>query len=503
MSKERANNMNDKVKKLGQVTTPDWIVHEILNACDYIGKSILKRYALEPACGNGQFLCEMVKRYIQAGKDSYLSNEQIIADLEQYIIGIEIDKKAYNECLSQLNQITQTQLGVNNISWQIYHQNTLDIYQNYPNSFDWIVGNPPYVRVHHLDDDTRTILKERFIFTKGTTDLYLAFFEMCFFMLNKTGKFGFITPNSFLYNTSYQKFRQFLQDKKTLKYLYDLKSNKVFGGYSTYTAISIFDNNQSQDYFIYKELDADKFYHVNEIYFNNLNPKKWVFTNKENNDFLSQLNNNHHALQDYFNIQYGFATLRDKIFIDKATHQDNGVSLFRGTAIETAILNPIVKGSRYKGSSDDVEYILFPYHQINGRYVAYNEQELATNFPLAYAYLLENKAELLKRDSDKKAQWFEFGRSQGLQTSYQEKIVVSTLINDKVHFFKLPKNIFVYSGIFLTKKHDTIDWQIAQNALGSVEFLQYARLTGKDMSGGYKSLSSKQIKSYCPPNINS
>ena len=131
--------------------------------------------------------------------------------------------------------------------------------------------------------------------------------------------------------------------------------------------------------------------------------------------------------------------------------------MFRGFIIETAILNPIVKGSRYKGSSDDIEYILFPYHYQNGRYVAYDEQELASNFPLAYAYLLINKSELLKRDIDKKAQWFEFGRSQGLQTSHQEKIVVSTIVNDKVNFFKLPKNIFVYSGIFLTKKYDEID----------------------------------------------
>lgn len=76
--------------------------------------------------------------------------------------------------------------------------------------------------------------------------------------------------------------------------------------------------------------------------------------------------------------------------------------MFRGFIIETAILNPIVKGSRYKGLSDDIEYILFPYHYQNGRYVAYDEQELASNFPLAYAYLLINKSELLKRDIDKK-----------------------------------------------------------------------------------------------------
>lgn len=486
-----------KIKQLGQVPTPTWIVQEILDATNYTGKQILRRYALEPACGSGQFLCEMVSRYIQVGIDNNLTHQQISDELSEYIIGVEIDKSAYDECINRLNQIIQEKLGISSISWRIYHKNTLDFYQNYRSYFDWIVGNPPYVRLHNLNDETRNILKEKFQFTKGTTDLYLAFFEMCFFMLNERGKFGFITPNSFLYNNSYRDFRQFLQNEKKLKLLYDLKSNKVFDGYSTYTAISVFDNSYQNDYFIYKEFINNQFHEINHINYCQLDSKKWIFTNKENNEFLSKINNNKQkSLQDYFNIQYGFATLRDKIFIDKAIHQENGLSLFRETMIETAILRPIIKGSRYKGSSDDIEHIIFPYTNQNGRYVAYDETELASTFPLAYAYLLENKTELLKRDSDKKAQWFEFGRSQGLQTSHQEKIVISTLVHQQINFFQLPKEILVYSGIFLTKKHDDIDWQIAKNALGSSEFLQYARLTGKDMSGGYKSLSSKQIKSY-------
>ncbi|MDO4450851.1 MAG: Eco57I restriction-modification methylase domain-containing protein [Moraxella sp.] len=486
-----------KIKQLGQVPTPTWIVQEILNATDYTGKRILRRYALEPACGSGQFLCEMVSRYIQAGIDNGLTHQQISDELSEYIIGVEIDKSACDQCINRLNQITKEKLGISSISWRIYHKNTLDFYQNYPRYFDWIVGNPPYVRLHNLNDETRNILKEKFQFTKGTTDLYLAFFEMCFFMLNERGKFGFITPNSFLYNNSYRDFRQFLQNEKKLKLLYDLKSNKVFDGYSTYTSISVFDNSYQNDYFIYKELVNNKFHEINRINYCQLDPKKWIFANKENSEFLSKINNNKQkSLQDYFNIQYGFATLRDKIFIDKAIHQENGLSLFHGTMIETAVLRPVVKGSRYKGSSDDIEHIIFPYVNKNGRYLAYDEQELASNFPLAYDYLLKHKTELLKRDSDKKAQWFEFGRSQGLQTSHQEKIVVSTLVNQQINFFQLPKEVLVYSGIFLTKKDDDVDWQIAKNALSSPEFLHYARLTGKDMSGGYKSLSSKQIKSY-------
>lgn len=486
-----------KSKQLGQVPTPLWIVNEILNACQYSGSHILRKYALEPSCGDGAFLSEMVARYIAAAQSEGQHHSQIIKELETYIIGVELDIPAYQSCIQHLNQLVGEKLGVSSVQWRIYQQNTLDFYRDYRAYFDWILGNPPYIRIHHLDELTRNRLKQEFHFTVGTTDMYLAFFEMAFFMLNQSGKLGFITPNSFLHNTSYQKFRQFLQQQGKLTMLYDLKSNKVFDGYSTYTAISIFENNHQQPEFVYKELILNKFEEVNKIAFTHLNAKKWTLTNSQQSEFLHTLHQSHHAkLQDFFDVQYGFATLRDKIFIAKSTCLNNELSEFNGDKIETAILRPIVKGSRYKGQPEDVESVLFPYVLENGRYRAYLETELAQQFPFAYAYLLKNKEELLKRDTDKKAQWFEFGRSQGLQTSHREKIVISPLVNGSVQFFRLPENVLVYSGIFMTKKTPDVDWQIAEQALSSVDFFQYARLTGKDMSGGYKSLSSKAIKAF-------
>ncbi len=486
-----------KIKELGQVPTPDWIVCEILDAAQYQGESILRCYALEPSCGDGAFLSEIVQRYIVAAKAEKQSNQQIADELGEFVVGVEIDEAAYSACINRLNDLVQQELGGIAVKWRIYRQDTLDFYRQYPHYFDWILGNPPYVRLHRLDDILRARLRQEFRFTVGTTDLYLAFFEMAFFMLSKQGRLGFITPNSFLRNTSYQKFRQFLQEQRHLVALYDLKSHKVFEGFSTYTAISIFDFSQKQKNFVYKELVVKNFVEINRIGFTALDSKKWTLSNRENSRFLDELQHRNQArLQDFFHVQYGFATLRDKIFIGKPIQQNNGLSVFNGMAIESAALRPIVKGSRYQGAADDVEAVLFPYFCQNGRYVAYQEDALKQKFPLAYAYLLHHREELLKRDCDKNAQWFEFGRSQGLQTSHQEKIVVSTLVNGCVRFFRLPENVLVYSGIFITRKSPDVDWQIAENALSSPEFFQYARLTGKDMSGGYKSLSSKQIKAF-------
>ena len=50
--------------KNGKVYTPIEIIDEMLNEIDFNNKFIGKKI-LEPACGNGNFLVEMVKRVLQ------------------------------------------------------------------------------------------------------------------------------------------------------------------------------------------------------------------------------------------------------------------------------------------------------------------------------------------------------------------------------------------------------------------------------------------------------
>lgn len=84
-----------KHKTLGQVYTPKWIVNEILDLADYKGKNILQKYILEPSCGDGAFLCEIVKRYIEVAKENNISENKIIKDLETYIYGVELDTQEF------------------------------------------------------------------------------------------------------------------------------------------------------------------------------------------------------------------------------------------------------------------------------------------------------------------------------------------------------------------------------------------------------------------------
>ncbi len=486
-----------KHKTLGQVYTPNWIVKEILDLTNYKGKNIFQKYILEPSCGDGAFLCEIVKRYVEVARENNISENQITKDLETYIYGIELDTQEFHKCIENLNKVVQEYEITEKISWKIFNENTLDFYQNHLDNFDFIVGNPPYIRIHNLDVKTRELLKNKFQFSQGTIDIYLSFFEMGFKMLKNDGMLGYITPNSYLHNSSYGAFREYLKQQKTLKTLIDFKANKLFDGYSTYTAISVFKKNNKSNRFEYKELIDSKIKTINEIEFANLNKKDWSFTDKKNEDFLKNLQKNRNsAIKDFFDVQYGFATLRDKIFIGKTEKYNNELVRFNGSLVEKKILKTVIKGSRFKGKINESDKILFPYEKIQSKYIAISENKLKQHFPNAYAYLLKNKTELEKRNIDKGALWYEFGRSQGVQSIHNEKIVLSTLVNGSIDFYRVPKDVMMYSGLFIIKNQSFSDWKIIERTLSSDEFYKYIRLTGKDFSGGYKSVTSKQIKEF-------
>ncbi len=485
-----------KHKTLGQVYTPNWIVNEILDLINYKDKGVLQKYILEPACGDGAFLKEIVKRYIQIAKEYKTDNNQIIAGLETYIYGIELDAQEFDKCIDNLNKIVQDNNIAEEIQWNIFNENTLNFYKKHIGEFDFIVGNPPYIRIHNLDLETRKLLKKEFQFSQGTIDIYLSFFEMGFKMLNNNGLLGYITPNSYLHNSSYGNFRAYLKQQKTLKTLIDFKANKIFNGYSTYTAISIFKKNNTEDTFEYKELISNEIKIVNHIEFEHLEKKDWSFTNKENQAFLKKLQNRSHFVKEFFDVQYGFATLRDKIFIGKAEEYNDELVKFNGSLVEKGILKTVIKGSRFKGKINENDKILFPYEKVRGKYVVIYENKLQQKFPNAYEYLLKNKTELQKRNIDKGALWYEFGRSQGVQSIHKEKIVLSTLVNENIAFYRVPKDIMMYSGLFIIKNKSSSDWKTIEETLNSEDFFRYIRLTGKDFSGGYKSITSKQIKEF-------
>lgn len=485
-----------KHKILGQVYTPEWIVNLILDNCGYTGHQVLNSKIIEPSFGDGVFILQIIKRIIIEANAQKMTIDEIKSTIQNNVYGIEIDNQEYKKCLNNIDNLLNNELGTSFPLPNLFNEDTLDKYEELGVLFDFVVGNPPYIRIHNLESNTREKIKRKFTFAEGTIDIYITFFELGIKLLKTNGILGYITPNSYINNSSYQRFRSYLSNSNILNSIIDFKSNKIFNGFSTYTAITIIQKNRIKDTLKYYEFENNEVVLINEYNLSKLNQKNWIFTKSETHDKFSKLFSDEHIpVEKEFLVQYGFATLRDKVFIcENPEIVDEEHLLFNGMTIEKSITRKIVKASKYK-EEEITSRIIFPYKENNlKRNVPYSEQELKLKFPKTYEYLISHKETLVQRDLDKGANWFEFGRSQGIQNINKEKLVLSTLFKDSIKLYALPDDVFVYSGIFITKRDSNSSFSELVDKVQSKEFYTYAYASSKDFSGGYKLLSTKQLK---------
>ncbi|CAG8450310.1 11069_t:CDS:2 [Racocetra fulgida] len=234
------------IKKLGQVSTPDNIVDFMLDAIGYKGESILNKHILDNSCGEGAFLKGVVKRYIETAKEKNLSQKEIKKGLETYIHGVEIDHSAYENCLKSLNFIFPA-------NYDLKLGDALFI-REYNKKMDFVVGNPPYVKIHNLNGEYKNVISQKQL--KGMVNLYLLFYFLSFQQLNATGKLIYITP-SFFKNASSKILREKIYQEKKLVHIYNFKHQQVFPDITTYPVIALFANSQASQKFNYSAVELN------------------------------------------------------------------------------------------------------------------------------------------------------------------------------------------------------------------------------------------------------
>lgn len=463
---------NKKSKNIGQVFTPQYIVEEMLNYTGYNGGSILSKHIIDNSCGDGAFLKVIVSRYCKVAIEKELQKNQIKSDLETYIHGIDTDKDAFMKCKDNLNAVVES-FGITGVNWDLYNKSSLSMHK-FDNKMDYVVGNPPYVRVHNLDETYDEVKTFRFA-NGGMTDLYLAFFELGFKMLNKTGKLCYITPSSWLNSVAAANMRMYILKEKNLDSLVDLGHFQPFEHATAYTIISLFSKdkkNKNFDYYIFNgdsqerefvtTLSLDDCYIDGYFYLSrkkNLDDLKLIKTTKSNK---------------YVSVKNGFATLADNVFI--------------GTEIpDSKITIRVLKASTGKWYK-----CLFPYNK-KGKLIPMDK---VFEEPAVKEHFLIHKEDLLKGKPEY-PNWHQFGRTQALLDVYSDKIAINSLIRtEKDLKIELVKNgEGLYSGLYIISHADIPNEDII-NILRTPDFADYIKLLKKYKSGGYYTFNTKDVEQY-------
>lgn len=362
---------------------------------------------MEPSFGKGVFLLHILSRLIVECKLLNFSKEETIKQIENNVYGIEIDETCFNESIERINDFLRG-FDLQDANLNLYLQDTLE-WDKF-DFFDYVAGNPPFIKIHNLDEKNRATIKD-FEFSKGMADMYIVFFEIGLRMLNSNGKLGYITPNSYLTNTSQKNFRKYLLEKNLLQTVENFGSWKVFNNFNTYTCITILNKNKNNTSFNYSSIEGVERKYTTTYdndYFktgNEWTGDAWNLTSQENIDFLNSIKTRTQTISDYGTVQYGFATNKDDVYISKNIQDTDKktTKVFNGYEVETELLKKIVKGTKYHGTG--YYWILFPYrqNQKDGSVSVIEEDEMKRNYPLAYNYFLAHKEELAKRDMDSNA----------------------------------------------------------------------------------------------------
>lgn len=455
-----------KSKEYGQVITPLKIVKDILNIANYKGERILKKHVIDNSCGDGAFLTLIVTRYIEAYLDKHHTINGLKEELEKYIHGIDCDPEIIKECLNNLKKICH-KYHLNNVNFDLLNKDALTV-NKYDGKMDYVLGNPPYVRVHNLKNEYQKVKKFSFS-KKGMTDLYIAFYEIGLNMLNNSGTLCYISPNSFYNSLAGSKFRKYLEENHNLEALMDLGHYQPFTA-SAYTTICKIRNGSKVNECKYYKYDikTGKPKYITDINYDDLFINGNIILTVDNTKFLQYLR---YDLKKKLKIEVknGFATLRDNVFIQKEFN-------FNQNTIDVI-----------KGSTGEWKKCIFPYDQ-EGHLISFNNLDKKVQ-----KYLLKNKNELLQSQKDN--EWYAFGRTQAIKDVSKNKISINTCIKDlaSIRLNIVKENQGIYSGLYILTD---LPYNVIKECICSSTFIEYLKVINKCKRGGYYTFSSKDLAKY-------
>ena len=238
--------------ELGTVYTKPEIVALILDLAGYDpARMRLSEYRLlEPSCGDGAFIQEVVKRLIASEK--HASPEGVdwySSSLESAIRAVDISEKAVTETRTLVARLLM-QHGcpgerANQLSEAWTFQTDFLLHDWQREQFDFVIGNPPYVR---LEDVPERILHEyRNAYRTATdrADLYVPFFECGLRLIGNRGVLAFICANRFAKNQYGSALRSLIAEHYHVRNYINLEHTQPFlSDVSAYPAIIVIDRER-------------------------------------------------------------------------------------------------------------------------------------------------------------------------------------------------------------------------------------------------------------------
>jgi type I restriction-modification system DNA methylase subunit len=406
---------------------------------------------------------------------------------------------------------------------EIYRINAFDWEKEFPDimkrgGFDAVIGNPPYIRIQTMKEwapvEVELYKKNFTSASKGNYDIYVVFVERGLGLLNKRGRLGFILPHKF-FNAQYgQPLRGLLAKGKHLADVVHFGDKQVFAGATNYTCLLFLDKAGNKQCHFIKVDDLTAWRNTEEategrISASKITSSEWNFAVGKSAELFERLTKIPVKLGNVTSrIFQGIKTSADKIYIvEELERKDKKVKIFSKEKeaeywLEPDLLHPLIKGgdSRRYYLSRTNRLIIFAYaRQENSTTKLIPESKLKIDYPLTWAYLVDNKSYLENREGGKMrgVGWYGYGRTQALDVIPLPKMFTPDIAArasfslDEIGDMFFTGGVAGGYGILVLPEHSR---EYILGLLNSKLLEWMIRHSATQMRGGYYSYESRFIR---------
>ncbi len=461
----------------GDVFTSPKVVSYMLDLVGYVSdKDLSTVKILEPSCGEGEFIIEIVHRLWDSSRNYGFDFGKA---LKENIYAFDIDEKKVEKCKARLVD-NGIKISLNNIR-------QADFLTEQIPEVDIVVGNPPYIRYEQIPQDKITNYKQLFRTFHYRADLYILFFEKTLKSLLPGGQHCFICSDRWLKNEYGKKLRGWIATSFRIETIVSLeKAQDAFQeDVLAYPAITLISNTCPASYFTFAEATT-----INQL--THLQTKELSSPRTDNwSDVFNDISNDGTLLtieEMGFMVGIGVATGADSIFIAKDLP----------TKVEKELLLPVLNAkdisrNRLQWSG---KYLLNPYKP-TGELINLDE------YPLAAEYLLSHKDTLQKRHVARKSPCKWYKTIDRITPSLKDtpKIIIPDISGNQVIFVDEGKYYPQHNLYYITG--GSIRQLQLLGAMLMSDFVKNQLISITNcMNGGYPRWQSQYLRKLLMPDIN-
>jgi len=532
----------------------DYLVNTVLDRA-FAGRSIDEIKGLrilDPSCGCGGFLIAALRHVLRrldnhAGgandsRNSWLQERFDV--LGGMLFGIDIDEQAvawtnrllllavWEASVVESQQMSQQRaLVLPDLRRNIVCQSFLDVE---PDSLhghvDTIIGGPPFVRLRELYKSQREQMsryRQQFRSARhGQFDLYMLFIEKALNVLVDGGCLGFSVSNSFIRTLGGDKIRRIIAQRSRVIEIVEFEDKEVYPEAVTQIAMLSLAKStvlhQSSRHVLVKGVGNIRA-KLNNLLYGNIGLASdlvthdmpshafdwpdWHLLSHEDAVWLAHIRLVGRPLEQFLvGIGQGLNTGADDVFLMREVGRtfkqvvfgrsrvDDKTYRLEGDATRTVIRGRYIKGYQTPKSHD---LCIFPYDSA-GRVLL--EDDLKTNFPHAYQYLMHYRPRLAERPATDSVPWYAACHKMPDFFQCSPKLVSSKISSSSG--FTLTDNPIIVchnSVVVIAPDASKIDPHYLLGILNSNIFWRFIRLTTPYMGCGRQVLRLSDVRRFPIP----